>query len=258
MSSYSGTPLFADQDEPAARTAGGTVVSLNTLGYAVTPLLSSRLKIEMHEVRATVPVERSAAVARIALDAGIENVSVYEIFVHGPETRRHVVSAEVPTPKARDFVHALLDSSCLVGPDCSISLRELRAIVNRKPLSEMTQPMVEPGPDVIEDLWLMSHVTPSYLGRAAGGAILMANGVVHNSAVEIVVATLILPFLSQVLAIGFGAWCGDRGCCAKGRSRSQRVLCSPTRWEWWWRGSRAGRSRSTISRVRWRASRFRR
>lgn len=170
----------------------------------------------MHEVRATVPVERSAAVARVALDAGIENVSVYETFVHGPQARRHVVSVEVPTPKARDFVNALLESSCLDGAECSLSMRELRAIVNRKPLSEMTQPMVEPGPDVIEDLWQMSHVTPSYIGRAAGGAILMANGVIHNSAVEIVVAALILPFLSQVLAIGFGAWSGDRGLMRQG------------------------------------------
>lgn len=170
----------------------------------------------MHEVRATVPVDRSAAVARVALDVGIDNVSVYEIFVHGPETRRHVVSVEVPTPQARDFVNALFASSCLDGADCSLSLRELRAIVNRRPLSEMTQPMVEPGPDVIEDLWLMSHVTPSYIGRAAGGAILMANGVIHDSAVSIVVAALILPFLSQVLAIGFGAWSGDRGLVRKG------------------------------------------
>lgn len=170
----------------------------------------------MHEVRATVPIDRSAAVARIALDLGIENVSVYEVFMHGPDTRRHVVSVEVPTPKARDFVNALLASSCLDGADCSISLRELRAIVNRQPLSETTRPMVEPGPDVIEDLWQMSHVTPSYLGRAAGGAILMANGVIHDSPVQIVVAALILPFLSPVLAIGFGAWCGDWGLMRKG------------------------------------------
>lgn len=163
----------------------------------------------MHEVRATVPVDRSAAIARIALDSGIENVSVSEIFVHGPDTRRHVVSVEVSTPKARDFVNALLASPCLDGADCSISLRELRAIVNRQQLSEITRPMVEPGPDVIEDLWLMSHVTPSYLGRAAGGAILLAHGVIRDSPIAIVVAALILPFLSQVLSIGFGAWCGD-------------------------------------------------
>jgi hypothetical protein len=170
----------------------------------------------MHEVRVTVPVERSAAIARIALDSGIENVSVYDIFVHGPDVRRHVVSAEVPTPLARDFVNALFESSCLDGVECSVSLRQLRAIVNRGRLAEITRPMVEPGPDVIEDLWQMSHVTPSYVGRAAGGAILMANGVIHNSAVEIVVAALILPFLSQVLAIGFGAWCGDWGLLRKG------------------------------------------
>ncbi|HTA42472.1 MAG TPA: hypothetical protein VK789_08495 [Bryobacteraceae bacterium] len=170
----------------------------------------------MHEVRATVPVERSAAIARIALETGIPNVNVSEVYVHGPETRRHVVSVEVPTPKARDFIDALLASPCFDGNDCSITSRELRAIVNRQSLAEITQPTVEPAPDVVEDLWQMSHVTPSYLGRAAGGAILMADGVIRDSPVEIVVAALILPFLSQVLAIGFGAWCGDWALTRKG------------------------------------------
>ena len=62
----------------------------------------------------------------------------------------------------------------------------------------------------------MSHVTPSYVGRAAGGAILLADGVIHNSPISIVVAALFLPFLSQVLAVGFGAWCGDRGLVRRG------------------------------------------
>ncbi len=41
----------------------------------------------------------------------------------------------------------------------------------------------------------MSHVRASYLGRAAGGAILLADGVIHNSSISIVVAALFLPFL---------------------------------------------------------------
>lgn len=170
----------------------------------------------MHEVRATVPVESSATIARIALDAGIPNVSVTEIFVHGPEVRKHVVSVEVSTPKARAFVDALLTSPHF-DADCSVTSREIRAIVSgRDRLADITQPMVEPAPDVIEDLWQMSHVTPSYLGRAAGGAILLADGVIHDSPIAIVVAALILPFLSQVLAVGFGAWCGDWGLVRKG------------------------------------------
>lgn len=62
----------------------------------------------------------------------------------------------------------------------------------------------------------MSHLTPSYVGRAAGGAILLADGVIHNSPIAIVVAALFLPFLPQVLAVGFGVWCGDGRLVRKG------------------------------------------
>ena len=41
-------------------------------------------------------------------------------------------------------------------------------------LAEVTRPMSEPFPDVIQDLWQLSHVTASYVGRAAVGGILLA------------------------------------------------------------------------------------
>lgn len=170
----------------------------------------------MHEVRVTVPVERSAAVARIAIEAHIPIVSVSEVFIHGPERRAHVVGVEVSTPKAKAFIDALLASPLFDVEECSITSRELRAIVNHEQLSDLTQPMAEPAPDIIEDLWQMSHVTKSYVGRAAGGAVLLADGVIHNSAISIVVAALFLPFLSQVLALGFGVWCGDGKLVRKG------------------------------------------
>ncbi len=163
----------------------------------------------MHEVRATVPADRSTAIARIALDTGIPAVSIYEVFVHGPDRRKNVVSVETSTPKAKAFIDALLASPLFDTENCSISSRELRAIVSHQSLADLTPPMVEPAPDVMEDLWQMSYITPGYVGRAAGGAVLLADGVIHDSAVSIVVAALFLPFLSQVLAVGFGAWCCD-------------------------------------------------
>jgi hypothetical protein len=170
----------------------------------------------MHEVRVTAPVERSAAIAQIAIDIGIPHVSVYEIFVHGTERRKHVVSVEVSTPKAKAYIDAVLSSALFDIAECTLTSRELRAIAGSQPLSEVTQPMIEPAPDVIEDLWQMSHVTASYIGRAAGGGILLADGVLHNSAISIVIAALFLPFLSPVLAVGFGAWCGDTGLVRNG------------------------------------------
>ena len=56
----------------------------------------------------------------------------------------------------------------------------------------------------------MSHVTTSYVGRAAAGGILLATGIIDDNPVAIVVAALFLPFLSQVLAVSFGLWSRDR------------------------------------------------
>jgi hypothetical protein len=169
----------------------------------------------MHEIRATVPINRSAEIARIALNAGIASVSVYEVFVHGPEQHKHVVSVETATPQAKVFIDALL-ASPLFDAECSITSRELRAIISNEPISQLTRPMIEPVVDVVEDLWQLNHVTASYIGRAAGGSLLLADGIMRNSPIAIVVAALFLPFLPQVLAVGFGIWSGDRGLMRKG------------------------------------------
>ena len=64
----------------------------------------------MHEIRATLPPEQVSAATRLARDAGIDRISVAEVFVHGPDQRRQVISVETSTPKARAFVEALLGS----------------------------------------------------------------------------------------------------------------------------------------------------
>jgi len=58
-------------------------------------------------------------------------------------------------------------------------------------MEQISLPMCEPTADVIEDLWQVSHVTPSYIGRAAGGALLLADGVIRNSPIAIVVAGVV-------------------------------------------------------------------
>ena len=130
--------------------------------------------------------------------------------------RRQVVSVETSTPKARAFVEALLGSADLRGADYSLTSRELRAIVNGDDLSDLTQPMSEPFPDVIQDLWQLSHLTTSYVARAAAGAILLATGIIDDNPVAIVVAALFLPFLAEVLAVSFGLWSRDRRLILRG------------------------------------------
>ena len=39
----------------------------------------------MHEIRATLPPEQVAAATRLARQAGIDRVSVADVYVHGPD-----------------------------------------------------------------------------------------------------------------------------------------------------------------------------
>ncbi len=163
----------------------------------------------MHEIRATVPPEHAKEAARLAHEVGIERVSIADVYIDGPGLRRQVVSVETSTPKARLFVESMLDSSTLAATDYSVTSRELRAIVDRADVAELTSPMSEPFPDVIQDLWQLSHVSTSYLARALAGGIILATGIVDDNAVAIVVAALFLPFLAEVLAVSFGLWSRD-------------------------------------------------
>jgi hypothetical protein len=163
----------------------------------------------MHEIRATVPPEHTAEAVQLAREAGIGRVTVADVYVHGPDGRRQVVAVETSTPQARAFVEALLAAPAFQGEDCSLTSRELRAIVDGGDLAALTRPMSEPFPDVIQDLWQLSHLTTSYLARAAAGAVLLATGIIDDNPVAIVVAALFLPFLAQVLAVGVGLWSRD-------------------------------------------------
>jgi len=170
----------------------------------------------MHEIRLNMRESHIEEVARLALATGVGQVSIYDVFVYGPNQSRKVASIETSTPRAKVFIDALFAAEWFDPAECSITTRELRAILTEEPLREVTRPMIEPALDVLEDLWQLSHVTPSYIGRAAGAAVLMAYGMLENSAISIVVAALFLPFLSQVLAVSFGLWVRDRGLAKQG------------------------------------------
>ncbi len=170
----------------------------------------------MHEIRATLPPEHVEKAIRLARQAGINRIAVSDVYVHGPDARRQVVCVETSTPRARAFVQAFLSLDDLNGADCSLTSRELRAIVNGEDLSDLTRSMSEPFPDVIQDLWQLSDLTTSYIARAAAGAILLATGILDDNPVSIVVAALFLPFLAEVLTVSFGLWSRDRQLVLRG------------------------------------------
>jgi hypothetical protein len=158
----------------------------------------------MHEIRVDVPDGEGAAIARIAAAAGIERATLTSARDARTGARRELVSVETSTPRAKAFLDALFAAEGFDPAACPVTARELRAIANGTALREITRPAIEPALDVIQDLWQLSHVTPSYVGRATGAAILLAYGMLQGSAIAIVVAALFLPFLSQVLAVGVG------------------------------------------------------
>jgi hypothetical protein len=170
----------------------------------------------MHEIRVKAPQGMGAEIAALALRSGIEEASVQPLYLHGPNRTADQVSVEVSTPKAKAFVDAIMAHQQFDPEKWSITSRELRAIVSRSPVRETTRPMVEPAIDVFEDLWQLSHLTPSYVGRAFSAAVLLAHGMMEDNAVAIVVAALFLPFLSVVLAISFGIWSEDLGLARQG------------------------------------------
>lgn len=164
----------------------------------------------MHEIRASIPPEYVPEAVRLAHKAGITRVTVADVFVHGPDADRKLVSVETSTPRARAFVGDFLDSPMLSHADYTLTSREVRAIVGDEPVSSLTRPMSEPFTDIVQDLWQLGHISPSYIARATAGAILLATGIIEDNPVAIVVAALFLPFLAQVLAVSFGLWARDR------------------------------------------------
>jgi hypothetical protein len=163
----------------------------------------------MHEIRVTVPEGRAKDVAELALQAGIKQAVVYKVFAYGSNRTKEIVSAETSTPHGKKFADSVLTSPWFDSRECSITTRELRAVVTDGHPREITGPMIEPPINVFEDLWQLNHLTVSYYARAIAGAAILAYGMVLNDPVTIVVAALFLPFLSQSVALGFGPWAGD-------------------------------------------------
>jgi hypothetical protein len=163
----------------------------------------------MHEIRATIPVDSVPDVVRIAQSVGITEATTSEVFVHGPNTKRILFSVETSTPKARALAEALTNAEGLKGTGFTLTSRELRAIVSGASVEALTIPMSEPFPDVVQDLWQLSHITWSYLGRALSGAILLGSGILEDNPIAIIASALFLPFLAQVLAVGVGLWSRD-------------------------------------------------
>lgn len=127
----------------------------------------------------------------------------------GSHSEAEIVSVETSTPRAKAFLDRIISPGTLDLSKSSVSTREIRAIVTSEGDRDITYPSVEPTLEVFQDLWQLNHVTPSYVARTLAAALLLAYGMRHDDVISIVVAALFLPFMAQVLGLGFGIWTTD-------------------------------------------------
>ena len=164
----------------------------------------------MQEVRVTIPEDHGPQVVAVAFHVGIPHVAVYRVETPGATARQVIVSAEVATPVAQALVDAVLAAPFYDPQTTRITCRTLLAIVAPTPHGPLTQPMRQPLPVVVDELWQHSHVTPSFVARALGAAALLAYGMHQNQPITMMTALLFTPFLPLVLALSVGLWTGDR------------------------------------------------
>jgi hypothetical protein len=177
----------------------------------------------MQEVRVTIPEDHGSQVVAVAFHVGIQEVAVYGVETPGATARQVIVSAEVATPVAQAFVDAVLATPFYDPETTRITCRALLAIIAPTPHAPLTQPMPQPLPVVVDELWQHSHVTPSFVTRALVAAALLAYGMHQNQPVTMMTALLFTPFLPLVLALSLRLWTGDRALLRQG---SIALLCS--------------------------------
>jgi hypothetical protein len=100
----------------------------------------------MHEVRITVPSGFSSDIAKLALEVGIDRVTVCPVHVLGPNSDAEIVSVETSTPHAKAFLDRLMTSGTVDLSRSSVTTREVRAILGNRPVQEVTYPTVELAP----------------------------------------------------------------------------------------------------------------
>src|SRR4030095_6771732 len=85
------------------------------------------------------PTRRSSDLRSV----GIAEATTSEVFVHGPDVRRILLSVETSTPQARALTEALMNAGTLASTGFPPTSSEGRAIVSDAPVETVTKPMSE-------------------------------------------------------------------------------------------------------------------
>ncbi|MDT8306174.1 MAG: DUF389 domain-containing protein [Anaerolineae bacterium] len=183
----------------------------------------------MHQVTVSAPKGKGKQVAELAMANGISSPTVQQVHDAGSNEDKDVVRMETATPQANDFVQALLTASFFDPQQYAVSSQNLMAIVSSEPPAQVSKPMGITPVDVLQDLWMQSHITVGFIARAAASALLLAYGMIENDLITMIAAFLFTPFLAQDLAVAYGLLMGDyklarQGLAALGTSTFITVL----------------------------------
>jgi hypothetical protein len=160
-------------------------------------------------VRVKAPEGKGEDVARLAFEAGLEQVTIHQqrtLKSDGSQETKDVVDVETATPTAKVFVDAVMSAPFFDAREYSMTVRQPRSVVSREGPRKLTWPLVEPTVDIFEELWQFSHVTYGFIGRVLIAALLLAYGMIEDKLLIMLAGLLFLPLLPLLLAMGFGLW----------------------------------------------------
>lgn len=162
----------------------------------------------MRLVTIKAPQGHGQHVAELAFDAGIAEASVQEATTlradKSTETK-DVVEVETATPKAKEFVEALMEAAFYDPKTYSFTVRHPESIYASEPPEEETEPIVRPTTDVYEELWQFSQITVSLVGRVLLSSLLLAYGMREGYMPLIIAGLLFLPYHHHMLGMGLAA-----------------------------------------------------
>jgi hypothetical protein len=163
----------------------------------------------MRGVKIAVPADKVENTLDLAFSLGIESATVHEadsITRDHCRRKKTIIEIDTSTPKGKRLTEAFIDAPFFDQEDCFISTRQRRSIVSSAGLSDITQPWVEPGIDICQELWQFNHLTLSLVLRTIVAGGLIAFGLINDQTLILISGILFLPTLPMVLAIGFGSW----------------------------------------------------
>lgn len=163
----------------------------------------------MQQITVIAPQGKAKSIVRIAQEQGIAQVAVAQVYVYGPDKEHDEISIECSAPQAAKIIEAVMAAPFYDPREYSLSADEIMAIVDSNPPEKISWPLRVGSTTILQDLWMQNHLTIGYVARAFVSTVLLAYGLLKGDVTVLIIALLFTPFLTQDLAIGFGALMGD-------------------------------------------------